>query len=752
MAGPCCHHQRFTRAGSAGGEQAAPGRRRRRPASHYRCGIRRRADPRPRNGRKGRKDGSRGGGTETGKSRAESAQKRRGAAGTRRRGAAAQQEGRSTARLLRKGARRRRRERRGGRAGLRGRRSRRRSLAYRLREPARLRGRGPELAGRREEAAASRPLPANERRARGGRGAEAPGGGAGPAGPRVTHFGNTSPARRRAAPARWAPGKGGAGERAGCSGRGSASTRPNTEGKGRRERVGAGQRGEEKGERGYGSPRGAERGAGGETDRERNNKKEKPRAPRRLGGWSWIRALFYVILAVSPRTEHERGSSSAVQGGAPRTKVAPKAPGTAADLPPPPPPPPQPPRLRLHPAARGPARFAHSQSPQSPPAAPRRPARLYALRRPPRSARKGRGVPQRPGRAKRGSAATAGVVGAGGGKNGPGLRSAPAGPAPSRRSRRRSASRRAAAGRRRARAAMSPHVPARPPAAAAPFPVALLRSGRALPARQRAHNARVLHLAGSRRSARGKGEEEKEVLHFSSPSAGPGLPAAHPGAEEPCPRAPRRGAAFGALRSRPLSRPLPAARAGVGGAGAARGPERFGGSAPPSSILAAPKPRGPPRPGPAPLRRRAPRSRVPPPNFQKLRRHFLTYLAQRRRGRRGGPGAAPRSSVPGSAAARAPGPARRRAGGGVWARRGAGRLFNLAAAPGIVWGVRGSAARERMEAAGATWRPPGAARSPGRGATSAGRPRRAAPRGVNKALRVRGPLPGSSGRGATGPR
>lgn len=383
-------------------------------------------------------------------------------------------------------------------------------------------------------------------------------------------------------------------------------------------------------------------------------------------------------------------------------------------------------------------------------AAPTRPALRAAAAAPRRSERPRGPTKARPREA--GQRSYNGRRRGGGGKNGPGLRSAPAGPAPSRMSRRRSASRRAAAGRRRARAAMSPHVPARPPAAAAPFPVALLRSGRALPARRRAHNARVLHLAGSRRSARGKGEEEKEVLHFSSPSAGPGLPAAHPGAEEPCPRAPRRGAAFGALRSRPLSRPLPAARAGVGGAGAARGPERFGGSAPPSSILAAPKPRGPPRPGPAPLRRRAPRSRVPPPNFQKLRRHFLTYLAQRRRGRRGGPGAAPRSSVPGSAAARAPGPARRRAGGGVWARRGAGRLFNLAAAPGIVWGVRGSAARERMEAAGATWRPPGAARSPGRGATSAGRPRRAAPRGVNKALRVRGPLPGSSGRGATGPR
>lgn len=202
----------------------------------------------------------------------------------------------------------------------------------------------------------------------------------------------------------------------------------------------------------------------------------------------------------------------------------------------------------------------------------------------------------------------------------------------------------------------------------------------------------------------------------------------------------------GRFRGPPLSagaaaRVPPPRRARRGGG--ERGPECFRGSAPPSSILAAPSPaacRPAPRPGPAPLRRRAPRSRVPPPNFQKLRRHFLTYLAQRRRRRRGGPGAAPRSSVPGSAAARAPGPARRRAGGGVWARRGAGRLFNLAAAPGIVWGVRGSAARERMEGAGATWRPPGAARSPGRGATSAGRPRRAAPRGVNKALRMRAPL------------
>lgn len=55
--------------------------------------------------------------------------------------------------------------------------------------------------------------------------------------------------------------------------------------------------------------------------------------------------------------------------------------------------------------------------------------------------------------------------------------------------------------------------------------------------------------------------------------------------------------------------------------------------------------------------------------------------------------------------------------------RGAGRLFNLAAALGIVWGVRCSAARERMEGAGATWRPPSEARSPGRGATPAGRPR-----------------------------
>ena len=215
----------------------------------------------------------------------------------------------------------------------------------------------------------------------------------------------------------------------------------------------------------------------------------------------------------------------------------------------------------------------------------------------------------------------------------------------------------------------------------------------------------------------------------------------------------------GRFRGPPLSagaaaRVPPPRRARRGGG--ERGPECFRGSAPPSSILAAPSPaacRPAPRPGPAPLRRRAPRSRVPPPNFQKLRRHFLTYLAQRRRRRRGGPGAAPRSSVPGSAAARAPGPARRRAGGGVWARRGAGRLFNLAAAPGIVWGVRGSAARERMEGAGATWRPPGAARSPGRGATSAGRPRRAAPRGVNKALRMRAPLlppspPRPSGRGA----
>lgn len=59
--------------------------------------------------------------------------------------------------------------------------------------------------------------------------------------------------------------------------------------------------------------------------------------------------------------------------------------------------------------------------------------------------------------------------------------------------------------------------------------------------------------------------------------------------------------------------------------------------------------------------------------------------------------------------------------------RGAGRLFNLAAALGIVWGVRCSAARERMEGAGATWRPPNEARSSGRGATPAARPRRRLP-------------------------
>lgn len=131
----------------------------------------------------------------------------------------------------------------------------------------------------------------------------------------MTHFGNTSPARRRAAPARWAPGKGGAGERAGCSGRGSASTRPNTEGKGRRARVGAGQRGEEKGERGYRSPRGAERGAGGETDRERNNKKEKPRAPGRAELRTASAAgvgsgLYFMLFWPSVRVQNTSGAAA----------------------------------------------------------------------------------------------------------------------------------------------------------------------------------------------------------------------------------------------------------------------------------------------------------------------------------------------------------------------------------------------------------------------------------------------------------
>lgn len=260
------------------------------------------------------------------------------------------------------------------------------------------------------------------------------------------------------------------------------------------------------------------------------------------------------------------------------------------------------------------------------------------MRRPPGCARRGRGVPQRPGRAKwggeRGGTATRALLG---GRKSPGPWSVPAGPAPRRGDRgkecRAPSCRRALSGAGRDVPARPGPGPRRPPLRFPARPSALLpraaRSSPALPsppgrARRRTHNARVLHLAGSRRSARGKGEEEKEVLHFSSPTAGPGLPAAHPGAEERAP-CPCRGAAFGALRSPPappLACPLPAERAGGVGSGgrsvfAAR-PRR-----PPSWLRRAPRPAAPRR---APARPRSVAARPAPASPLQTSRSFAAIF------------------------------------------------------------------------------------------------------------------------------
>ncbi|XP_050830541.1 collagen alpha-1(I) chain-like [Serinus canaria] len=305
-----------------------------------------------------------------------------------------------------------------------------------------------------------------------------------------------------------------------------------------------------------------------------------------------------------------------------------------------------------------------------------------------------------------------------------------------------------------------------------PFPWLAHPSGPARPGPARPHThpthtmpeSSILPAAPARLGRRGEEEEEKAVLHFSSPSAGPGLPAAGSGEEEG-----GRGGAGGpfsapsrSLTRAPLASPLPAAarrERGVGKRGAGVF-SRLGPAVLHLGCAQSPRPAGlAPRagpgaagPGPASHRRRAPRSRVPPPNFQKLRRHFLTYLAQCRRRQRGGPGAQLRSRIPGAARRLRARPGLCRAMGAEGARGAGGSgLFNLAAALGIVWGVRCSAARGRMEGAGATWRPPSGARSPGRGATPAGRPRqRRAERGKQGAAHARGGRAAAAGRARAG--
>ncbi|CAN8188504.1 unnamed protein product [Coccothraustes coccothraustes] len=122
----------------------------------------------------------------------------------------------------------------------------------------------------------------------------------------------------------------------------------------------------------------------------------------------------------------------------------------------------------------------------------------------------------------------------------------------------------------------------------------------------------ILPAAPARLGRRGEEEEEeKAVLHFSSPSAGPGLPAAGSGEKEG-----GRGGQGGRFR-RPLAlslalrspTPSPPRRAGNGGWGSG-GLECFRGSAPPSSILATRSPRG--QPAWRPVRARAPRAPARP--------------------------------------------------------------------------------------------------------------------------------------------
>lgn len=131
----------------------------------------------------------------------------------------------------------------------------------------------------------------------------------------------------------------------------------------------------------------------------------------------------------------------------------------------------------------------------------------------------------------------------------------------------------------------------------------------------------ILPAAPARLGRRGEEEEEKAVLHFSSPRAGPGLPAAGFGEEEG-----GRGGQGGRFR-RPLSHShsarLPPPRRGAPGTG---GGEAGGWSVfaarprrPPSWLRAVPAasrpgaPRGPGRRGPRPGLSSPPRTTIPCP-------------------------------------------------------------------------------------------------------------------------------------------
>lgn len=248
------------------------------------------------------------------------------------------------------------------------------------------------------------------------------------------------------------------------------------------------------------------------------------------------------------------------------------------------------------------------------------------MRRPPGCARRGRGVPQRPGRAKWGGGGGVQLPGrCWGGGRARALGAFPPAPLRGEGTGEKSAERRAAGGRCQARAAMSPHGPARAPGGrrsvsrrgpapssrAPPAPLRLCPPRPAEPGG--AHTmpgSSILPAAAVRLGGRGRRRRRFSILARRPP--GPACPRPTPGRRSG-PRARAGGPLSGpsALRRRRRSRaPSPPSAPGGWGAGAGvfsrLGPAVLHlGCAEPRGL----PPRAAPRPGPAP----SPRAPLPRP-------------------------------------------------------------------------------------------------------------------------------------------